>query len=368
MGTVRFALAILVVVHHLGAVPYIGQHAVYFFYVMSGYLMTLIMQERYRYSMDGIVNFWQNRILRLYPSYLIVIALTFILLLVIDDQIGTSLNWALFTPSSGTEWFSNITMIFPKLTPNEVGPRLAPATWALTVELCFYFLISIGLSKTKRRVIVWVCASLAYLVACLALGAEKKWFYFSIFAGSLPFSIGALIYFYRDQLSQYIQQTPAPLRWRWFAIACALFVTCIATRIWMNTFPALTYISITVLSLTTLPAAMMIIALINGGADFINKKLDKLLGDLSFPIYICHYTIAIAVSAALGIGTPAFGHSGLVLFTISLPLILLMSWGLVKLVDQPIEKYRTKIRNRSIVRANDRDQTDTGALVTPSRA
>lgn len=53
MGLLRLGLATMVVLHHLMSFPFIGHHAVLFFFTISGYLMTLVMQNRYGYSAAG---------------------------------------------------------------------------------------------------------------------------------------------------------------------------------------------------------------------------------------------------------------------------------------------------------------------------
>lgn len=77
----RFLLASLVVFHHLAEVPFAGHHAVIFFFVLSGYLITLVMQERYGYGAACVARFWANRALQLYPAYLVTLGLTLLALL-----------------------------------------------------------------------------------------------------------------------------------------------------------------------------------------------------------------------------------------------------------------------------------------------
>ena len=54
MGIYRFLLALNVVIFHLLDVPAIGPFAVFSFFVLSGFLMTLIMKETYGYSLSGL--------------------------------------------------------------------------------------------------------------------------------------------------------------------------------------------------------------------------------------------------------------------------------------------------------------------------
>jgi len=55
-GTYRIFLALMVVALHLGGIPKIGAYAVFGFYCLSGYLMTLIMQTNYGYTATGVTK------------------------------------------------------------------------------------------------------------------------------------------------------------------------------------------------------------------------------------------------------------------------------------------------------------------------
>ena len=72
MGIVRFLLALCVVVTHapggtiFGVRLLSGIVAVQAFYVISGFLITMILNERKQYRYIG--NFYLSRYLRLWPS------------------------------------------------------------------------------------------------------------------------------------------------------------------------------------------------------------------------------------------------------------------------------------------------------------
>ena len=76
MGIYRFLLALNVVIFHLLGVPAIGPFAVFSFFVLSGFLMTLIMKETYGYSLSGLSKYAMNRFLRLFPSYWVLLLIT----------------------------------------------------------------------------------------------------------------------------------------------------------------------------------------------------------------------------------------------------------------------------------------------------
>ena len=69
LGTYRVILALMVVFQHLGKSYQLGAYAVFTFFVISGYLMTYILNENYGYSLRGRMKYLLNRILRIYPVY-----------------------------------------------------------------------------------------------------------------------------------------------------------------------------------------------------------------------------------------------------------------------------------------------------------
>ena len=68
-GTYRTLLAVMVVFLHLGGMPVIGAYTVFCFYILSGYLMTFIMQKNYGYSKESVAKYALNWFLRIYPIF-----------------------------------------------------------------------------------------------------------------------------------------------------------------------------------------------------------------------------------------------------------------------------------------------------------
>lgn len=83
MGLIRFLLALSVVIVHssplLGLEIIPGSQAVHSFYIISGFYMTMIFVEKYEGTERPLYYFFSNRVLRLYPLYLLVIILTVLL-------------------------------------------------------------------------------------------------------------------------------------------------------------------------------------------------------------------------------------------------------------------------------------------------
>jgi peptidoglycan/LPS O-acetylase OafA/YrhL len=74
-----------------------------------------------------------------------------------------------------------------------------------------------------------------------------------------------------------------------------------------------------------------------------NKNLsnfDKIIGGISYPIYLLHYQIAFLVSKYL----PSVHNKGWPLFFYSLPFIILVSLLIHLTFEKPIENLRSLVR------------------------
>jgi len=83
MGLIRFMLAISVVIAHtsdLFGFGFVGgEMAVKIFFMISGFYMALILNEKYIGANSSYWLFLKNRLLRLYPLYFLVLFLTLII-------------------------------------------------------------------------------------------------------------------------------------------------------------------------------------------------------------------------------------------------------------------------------------------------
>jgi peptidoglycan/LPS O-acetylase OafA/YrhL len=73
LGTWRFFLAAVVAISHLwaGMIDGPAAYAVWGFFVLSGYLMTLVLTTKYGTAPAGLRQFATNRLLRIYPSFIV---------------------------------------------------------------------------------------------------------------------------------------------------------------------------------------------------------------------------------------------------------------------------------------------------------
>lgn len=342
-GAFRTYLALIVMTGHLFGPPGLGRFAVFTFYVISGYLMTTIMHETYGFTIGGRLKFTYNRILRLYPLYWVAVACSITLILIAGQDLLLSYHNSIYMPTSLGETISNITTIFISWYPNSMQPRLVPPTWALTVEITWYALICLGLSKNIRIVIAWFNLSVLYHLGTLIFGLSWQARYYPIAAASLPFSIGAIIYFWyrNDNLLTNL------LRKKHNILLSLLNLNLIVTfglGYLLNEKPVILQFGF-YMNLVFVSLYIYALLVNKTGMPFVKRRLDSFLGNFSYPIYLLHWQVGIGVSCFL-FEQPFYGFSiaGLAMLLVSIICVFMLSFLLIKLVDEPIAGIRAQIK------------------------
>ncbi len=362
MGFLRLVLALLVVAQHVAATPLVGKTAVFVFFMISGYLMTLVMHETYGYSYRGMARFWANRALRLLPSHWVVVALTLVAIgLVGFDAFAASFP-RIGVPVTPVDWLQNLTMVYWTVHPMHYELRLTPVTWALTVELFNYFLISLGLTRTLPAALAWLATGLAFQVWAIALsGMPWEWSYTSIFGGYLPFAMGGVMYLNRARLFPWLLGLVGGNRLhsgsafgtlhcgnraalRLIALGGLALIALYSLRLEAVFGMQSVRLGLAIQILNLLPAGIVVAGCLSLTFNASGlRRADRLAGDLSYPVYLCHIVVAVAVQHALG--TTGLGVAlGPALFLISLPFVLLVSYALVVIIERPINRVRDRVR------------------------
>lgn len=278
-GLLRTILAIYVVLLHIFSFPTLGNYAVSFFFILSGFLMTYIMQKRYYYNFAGIKLFWVNRFLRLYPTYWIVLILSLAAIVFVSEK---NLNPAMYFPHSIKGWFSNISMLYFDIVPHRIKPRIVPTSWALTNELVFYFLISLGISKTKIRTLIWLFLSVLYYIGTYLYYDLTTFRYSAIPASSLPFAIGAILFWINEKQTKIKGN---------FSFIILLFVLFNLNAIYFANMGSKVFAEISIY-INYIIAALIILQLFNIESEMRVKQIDNYIGYFSYPIYLSHYLVS----------------------------------------------------------------------------
>ena len=328
-GLYRYILAHLVVISHL--CPDLtknppGTYAVFAFYTLSVYLITLILNEIYGFSTNGIKRFFINRFLRLYPAYLVTIFISVFLVYLIPD-IAQNLNKALKLPTSFFEILAN-SFIFGLSASTQ--SRLVPPAWALNVELCFYVLMALHLVRKRKTVIIWFVISFLYTVLMIINNFPFENRYSPLEAASLPFSTGAMIYFMKENLT-------LKFKWHFYVSAFLFLINALYSSLWGNP-QVLGFYTSFILNVWLL---FYLIKVNIKLTPVWLRKIDKLLGNLSYPIYLCHWHIATLVDWLFFRGIKP---NSKYLFFASLIPINIAAYVIYFLIENRVDNLRNKVR------------------------
>lgn len=327
----------MVVAFHLGGVPYMGGYAVFGFYALSGYLMTLIMQNNYGYTLSGGSKYALNRFLRIYPMYWVSIGFSVILIYFLGESYTAEYHSAIRLPSDATDIIRNVALIFPSLDTI----RLTPPAWALTVELFYYFLIGLGASRYKTVSLLWLTISIIYHVVVNIRHLDADYYYFSIPAASLPFATGAVIFHYRPELSKYLYKIGGGVKeYLPFLIFAGILLN------WLVAYVVEQFGGIYFYLNYFLCALMIVVLSERKSLPFITRKFDKYMGDFSYPIYLIHYQVGLVVLYLMNAAGLNSSRPDLALMFTSIPVIFLAAWALTVMIERPIESVRTRIKSR----------------------
>lgn len=336
LGYVRFVLAMLVVIAHLTGGMRVFAHwgvfAVFGFYLISGYLMTVILNETYAFRFS---SFAINRFLRLFPIYYFVLLGT--LTVVYFNE-----NAQLFHPAWLMQWrmadFLGNGLIFP-FEFYDSKFRLVPPAWSVAVELINYFFLWLLIARSRRISLAAVVCSLVYHCASVVMGLSWEKRYLPFYAAILPFSFGSLLYFIRESVS-----VPLPtLAMRHF-LKCSLavwifnLIGCgLVSGLGKPSFEFFFYGNIVSLFL-------LVGGLVISQKEFALTKTEKILGDMAYPIFLTHWIVGFGISSLIN------QRRGILLFVLSLLPLLALSFILSELANRCFEPLRSKIRSHAKMR------------------
>ena len=350
MGTLRFLLTLSVVIAHSS--PLFGLEiagsvsAVQGFYIVSGFLISMILHEKYSSGAEGLRLFYSNRALRIFPTYW-----TIFLIAVIAPP-NTLLLWRAELPN--LNWstaayliWSNIALIgidgtlFLKLqngalelTPNfrDSNPSVysflfVPQAWTLGIELAVYAIAPFLFRRSIATLLV--VAGLSFLLRAMAfeLGyRDDPWNY-----RFMPFELGLFVLGSLSYRASRVFRDSAFME----KLALPTFVFMVVLSFGYNYLPSESswlpgFINAQVIYLGAI--AMMLPALFVWSRA---HPFDRWLGDLSYPLYLCHL-IVIQCGGTTGLGRWFPIASSLLLVTGSVLLAILLMFG----VDNRVNRFR----------------------------
>lgn len=368
MGALRLVLAVSVVCAHGGGVlgydMATGRGAVQGFFMLSGFLMQLVLAQKYD-PRDDIFLFYSNRALRIYPTYFLALAFAIVIsALLLPYSTGffhgmraalpvlTPLEWTKFVLShvfivgQDTFVFQQLDTSSLHYTTAGVGNAaesllLLPPAWSISLELTFY-LFAPFLARLSTPWLLIIMAT-AFSLRCIGWwnGLVHDPWTNRFFPFEVALFIGGMVSY---RCRNFILNVLGPRGLRhifWIALLGALSVhpgVIAATRLQVHV--ELVYLAFYGFIFWVLPGLF---------ERSKNSKLDNFLGSFSFPVYLLHWPILLTYNAFIGTHQDIYHGT---LRTITCVIITFaISYGVVILVELPLERLRARRKQSGNVEA-----------------
>lgn len=338
MGLLRLLLAISVLIAHstpiFGITLVGGRTAVESFFMLSGFAIALTFSSKYQ---DNLKSFYKNRFLKLFPLYwfftLAVIITSFITtgkFTIFKDYLVTPFSKIILILFNSSPLFSDVTNFlglninngqlffttaFRNTVPEIWNYLILPQGWTIGLEITFYFFAPLLIKqKTKTLILISAISLCARLLAYQFLGLGHDPWEYRFFPFEIPYFIaGILLYRF------YIKYNPKPKIY--YFIPLFLF-TIFFQFIPFNTKRMLMYYLVIFLSIPFLFQYTK------------DNKFDRLLGEISYPLYLCHFLIIDIFAQVIKVNHQYLGLYSLLL---SLP-ISIISYYLIQKPTQALRK------------------------------
>jgi peptidoglycan/LPS O-acetylase OafA/YrhL len=368
MGLIRILLALAVVAGHSGPIWKFymvgGRIAVQSFFIISGFYMSLILNEKYIGKNNSYKLFISNRLLRLYPVYWAVLTctlLTCIAIAVVSKghhlekfegylnvhpnffSFGYMILTNIFIFGQDVVMFLGIhanngnlffTSNFWKTSPGLYTFLFIPQAWTLGVELAFYLVAPFLVRRRPLLIISLIILSLAlrlYIFNYLDLRYDP-WTY-RFFPTEIMFFLFGYLSF---RMLLRVQKSKIPK-----VISISAWLVIVIFTLLYSFIPDVKYHAVP-FSIKEICYFVTVIFSIPVLFNFLKKnKLDNKIGELSYPVYICHNLVALVIYTVPG---TYLDHSWLITLA-----VLVFSYLLNKWIAEPVEKYR---QSRLVVRYN----------------
>lgn len=340
LGLFRYILALLVTGCHYfpETIWWAGNYAVFCFYIISGYLMSVVLNEVYSARTDTL-RYVINRALRIYPPYLATLALTVLAVRVFNGALSApagldmEFQHLVAAPVGANQWLGNLSLAF-----FYDGPLAISQSWSLQVEL-FYYLAMVLVVRSRALTLAWLAGSILIALYMDWSGATYYERYMSIAGGSIAFSFGGALY--------YLLQVHRLKPWH-MPVSIVLFLVHVfwARDIWA--FGPDTNLLVIVASTSSFGlygnlalgfyVLYAIVSSTQGRSG--NTGFTRTLGDIAYAVFLLHWLVAfLVVSAGVSFADKA------VFAPLSLLLLHIAALAMYFLVEKPVnELFRDRIR------------------------
>jgi peptidoglycan/LPS O-acetylase OafA/YrhL len=285
-------------------------YAVWGFFVLSGYLMTYVLRNKYGFEAPGLRAYAYNRFIRIMPTYYLAAVVGVVTIIALKNCVDLTRLNPQFAMPHGRQWLNPLTLL-----PVFTGSNLpVPVSGALATEVGMYLLMPF---MARSRTSAWLALILG-VVANATIGFDVHSFparYTHFETCLFAFAAGSLTGHYIDSLR----------RFAWPAVALIVWV--VHGLIWLkwDQWPWRYGLYSSVLL-----SAWVVVSLDVRR----NSALDKLLGDWSYPVYLFHTVVAAWL-------LPWFGYGrSWNFFLLAFVLTIAVSWLVVVVLDRPLARLK----------------------------
>lgn len=340
---IRAIAVMLVVVFHFHLVPGVnsGFMGVDIFFVISGFLITAIIQRQLVAGTFRLGTFWVHRIRRLGPALISTTVLTLLAgwMWLLPDDFAKLAQQTI----AAQLYYANI---FYWRNVNYFGLQAHDVyllhTWSLAVEEQFYILFPLALvaiARWAQKRIVIVLSFLALIsfglnIAFVGIKPEATFYLMPTRAWELLAGSLLALYVARQQSSRPLAAT----------VAGAAGLACLALTVALYredfAFPG-------VFALLPVSAGVLLILSGSCGRSFASRFLSlpplTYIGKISYPLYLVHWPVNVFATAALG---PGYGQGWRVsMLLLSMALAAAIYHG----IEGPVRAWLDRARARIVV-------------------
>lgn len=331
MGVLRLLLALTVLNWHYQITPFnflFSYAAVYIFFIISGFYIAMVITEKYGTDARGTLAFYENRLLRLLPVYYIAL-------------FGSHFagQYSLF---NGGAWLLiNQLLIFPQalwatitLEPYGSGYLLLAQMYTVALEMMFYAIAplivlrsipvigSVLLSSVVLNIIFWIEFE--------GIAVPQRAWQYDFFPSTLMYFLGGVLAY---RLYVAVAKKCSYPAWIGYC-ALPLIVFCG----WLTgSGPQHRYTDNYNMLFFYLLCAVAIPFLFVASK---HSRIDRFIGDLSYPLYVAHVPAIWIVWATPWLGGRDKGAVAV------LVIALVFSLALTIFVDLPVERLRHRLFSR----------------------
>jgi len=317
MGFYRLFLAYVVAFSHWFGAPYVypGVVAVISFLLLSGYVMTALI-NKYYLTNSGVIPFYTDRLIRLYPQFLLYSFIT----IIAAALFGLRNQW-LHNPPALLNDLVQLTVL-PLNFYHEFPDMLIPQAWSLGLEFMFYILIPFVLIYRLRLPLALL--SLGVFLIAFAGYLDADYFAYRLLPGI----------FFVFMLGSWMRQPDENFGKR--TIACVLALSALLFLISETHFHKPVVIrSVLIGIMAGVPAVYFVSKIC------VFQKWDTFAGNLSYGVFLNHVLVFSITTQIFGL---SHGLVGLLTFCCALAVSTIASYASFRLVEEPLIQLRHHFR------------------------